>query len=113
MERVLAIPAVGADAAAVTEVVVALERSLYGHSAFSLGDLQDEWSDVDLEQNARVVRDGDRIVAYGAVREQGELRRAEGYVHPNAVGRGIGKLIATWLTEHAARHGARQPRRNE
>jgi mycothiol synthase len=108
MQRVLATPAVAGDAAAVTEVVVALERSLYGHSAFSLGDLQDEWSDVDLEQNARVVRDGDRIVAYCAVREQGELWRAEGYVHPNALGRGIGTLIATWLEEHAARHGARR-----
>jgi mycothiol synthase len=101
-------PAVAADAAAVSELVVALESSLYGQTAFSQADLQDEWSDLDLEQNTRVVRDGERIVGYGAVRELGELWRAEAYVHPDALGRGIGKLIATELQEHAARRGARR-----
>jgi mycothiol synthase len=100
--------AVAADAAAVSEVVVALESSLYGQTAFSPADLEDEWSDLDLEQNARVVRDGDRIVGYGALRERGELWRAEGYVHPDALGRGIGKLIATGLEKDAARRGARR-----
>ena len=101
-------PAVAADAAAVTEIVVALESSLYGQTAFSQADLEDEWSELDLEQDARVVRDGDRVVGYGAVRERGELWRAEGYVHPDALGRGIGTLIATGLEEDAARRGARR-----
>ncbi len=101
-------PAVAGDAAAVTEVVVALESSLYGSTAFSQADLEDEWSDLDLEQNARVVRDGDRIVGYGTVRGFGELWRAEGSVHPDALGRGIGRLIATGLEEDAARRGARR-----
>jgi mycothiol synthase len=108
MERVFTTPAVVADAAAVTAVVAALESWLYGRSAFSQADLEDEWSDVDLEQHARVVRDGDRIVGYGAVLDGGELWRAEGYVHPDALGRGIGKLIATGLEKDAARHGARR-----
>ena len=34
--------------------------------------------------------------------------RAEGYVHPDAFGRGIGKLIATGLEGDAARGGARR-----
>jgi mycothiol synthase len=100
--------AVAADAAAVSEVVVALESSFYGQTVFSQADLEDEWSDLDLEQNARVVRDGDRVVGYGVVRERGELWRAEGYVHPDARGRGIGKLLATELEEDAARRGARR-----
>src|SRR5918997_920698 len=108
MERAFATPAVAADAAAVTDVVVALESSLYGQSAFSQADLEDEWSDLDVEQDACVVRAGDRIVGYGAVRERGELWRVEGYVHPDAFGRGIGKLIATGLEEDAARRGARR-----
>jgi mycothiol synthase len=108
VERASPSPAVAADAAAVTEVVVALESSLYGPTTFSQADLEDEWSDLDLEQNTRVVRDGDRIVGYGAVRERGELWRAEGYVHPDELGRGIGKLIATELEEDAARRGARR-----
>ena len=101
-------PAVAADAAAVTEVVAAVEWSLYGETTFSQADLEGEWSELDLEQDACVVRDGDRIVGYGVVREQGEPWRVEGYVHPHAVGRGIGTLIATGLEEDAARRGARR-----
>jgi GNAT superfamily N-acetyltransferase len=95
MERVFLTPGVAADAAAVTEVVAALESSLYGPSTFSQADLEDEWLELDLERDVRVVRDGDRIVGYGVVRERGELWRVEGYVHPDALGRGLGKLIAT------------------
>ena len=101
-------PAVTADAAGVTDVVAALESSLYGPSTFSQADLEAEWSEVDLEQDARVVRDGDRVVGYRVVRERGELWRVEGYVHPEALGRGIGTLIATELEEDALRGGARR-----
>jgi GNAT superfamily N-acetyltransferase len=101
-------PAVAADAAAVTAVVVALESSLYGKTAFSQADLEEEWSDLDLEQNARVVRDGERVVGYSTIRERGELCRAEGYVHPEAQGGGIGQLIAIELENDAGRRGARR-----
>jgi mycothiol synthase len=112
MERALLEPAVAADAAAVTEVVAALESSLYGPTSFSQADLEDDWSDLDLERDGRVVRDGDRIVGYGVLRQLGELWRAEGYVHPDAAGRGIGRLIATRLEEDAARRGARRVQNN-
>ena len=58
MERASPTPA---DAAAVTEVLVAVESSLHGQAGFSQADLEDEWSELDLAENARVVRDGDRI----------------------------------------------------
>jgi mycothiol synthase len=108
MERVVVTGAVAADAGPVAELIAALESSLYGRSEFSRADLVDEWSDVDLEHNARVVRAGDRLVGYGAVRERGERWDAEGYVHPDALGRGVGKLIATALERQAARRGARK-----
>jgi mycothiol synthase len=108
MERVLLTPVVAADAAAVAEVVVAHESSLYGPSSFSQADLEDEWLDLDLERDARVVRDGERIVGYGVVHAEGDLLRADGYVHPDALGRGIGRLIATGLEELAVRRGARR-----
>jgi mycothiol synthase len=108
MEHASSTPAVAADAAAVTEIVAALEASLYGQTTFSQTDLQEEWSDVDLKRDAVVVRDGDRVVGYGVVREHGEPWRVEGYVHPDALGRGIGRLIATGLEEDAARRGARR-----
>jgi mycothiol synthase len=106
MEPIMVTRAVAADAGAVAELIAARESSLYGGSAFSQADLVADWSDVDLGRNARVVRDGDRIVGYGAVRERGERWDAEGYVHPDALGRGIGKLIATELEQHAAARGA-------
>lgn len=107
MERV-----VPTDAAAVAEVVAALESALYGPSTFSQADLEAEWSEIDPERDARVVRDGDQVVGYAAVRERGELWRVEGYVHPDAAGRGIGRLIATGLEEQAVRGGARRVQNN-
>jgi mycothiol synthase len=91
----------------VTELVVAFESSLYGESTFSQADLEEAWSDLDLEQNARVVREGERIVGYSSVRELGGIAHAEGCVHPDALGRGIGTMIASGLEEDAARRGAR------
>jgi mycothiol synthase len=110
VENLSVVPAVRADVAVVTEVVVALESSLYPHAStsFSEEDLVDEWSDLDLEQNTHVVRDGGRVVGYGVARGRGELWRAEGYVHPAAHGRGIGKLLATALERTAATRGARR-----
>jgi mycothiol synthase len=106
MEGVSIRPAVAADVAAVTDVVAALEASLYGESTFSQSDLEEEWSEVDVERDARVVRDGERVVGYSVVRERGERWIVEGYVHPDEHGRGLGKLVATELEERAARHGA-------
>ena len=104
------VPAVSADAAAVTEVVAALESSLYpqASNSFSREDLLDEWSSLDLERNTHVVRDGERVVGYGAVRDRGELWRAEGFVHPAAHGRGIGKLLAVEFERTVAHCGAQR-----
>ena len=54
----------------------------------------------------RVVRDGQGIVGYGILRDRGGIWHAEGYVHPDACGHGVGMLIATGLEEDAVRRGA-------
>lgn len=108
MADVFSTPAVAADAAAVTEIVAAAESSLYGKTTFTEADLAEEWAEVDLEHDARVVRDGDRVVGYSVVRKRGEPWQVEGYVHPDALGRGIGRLIATELEADAARRGVRR-----
>jgi len=108
MECLSITPAVTADAAALGEVVAALESSLYGPSTYTQADLEEEWRELDVERDTRVVRDGGRIVAYGAVGERGEVWRVEGYVHPEAQGRGIGRLLATSLEADAVRDGARR-----
>ena len=110
MDRVRTTPAVAADAAGVTEIISALESSLYGRSAFAQTDLEAEWCELDMTRDVRVVGDGERIVGYSVVHERGELGRVEGYVHPDAHGRGIGTLIARGLEDEAVRRGARRIR---
>jgi GNAT superfamily N-acetyltransferase len=96
------------DAAAVTEIVAALESSLYGPSTFTQADLEEEWAELDLQHDAWIVRDGALVVGYAAVRARDDAWRVEGYVHPGAHGRGIGALIAGGLEQEAARGGARR-----
>ena len=99
-------PATPADLAAVTELVVATESAFYGASTFTQADLEDEWSELDV---VLAVRDGDRVVGYGAIRRRAEQPwSVEGHVHPDAAGRGIGRLLATGLEAEAARGGASQ-----
>ena len=91
MEHAILTPAVAADAGAVTEVVVALESSLYGQSAFSQADLEEEWSEVDLERDARVVRDGDRVVGYGWCASAGRYGVSRDTSTPTRSGAGSGR----------------------
>ena len=96
------------DAPAVAELVIAYERSLYGETAYSLGDLLAEWETLDLAQDALVLVDGDRVVAFGSLHERGELWRVDGYVHPEERGRGIGAQLVAALETSAVSCGARR-----
>jgi mycothiol synthase len=96
------------DTAAVAELVIAYERSLYGQTEYSLGDLEAEWETLDLEHDALVLMDGDRVVAFGSLEDRGELWRIEAYVHPEERGRGLGTEILTALETSAAARGARR-----
>ena len=102
-------PAVAADAAAVTELVVALESSLYGESSFSQADLEDAWSDLDLGQNARVVCEGGRIVGYGVVVRRAGSGAPRGTCTPTRSGAGSGRWSppGSRRTRRAAVHAIR------
>jgi len=101
-------PARADDASAVAELVCSLEERIYGKRAFTLADLQEEWLHFDIERDLRVVRDGARVVGYGAIRDRGDLEWVQGYVHPADLGRGIGRLLATELEQAARDRGARR-----
>lgn len=96
------------DAVAVAELVMAYERSLYGETGYSLGDLEAEWESLDLGRDALVLLDGERIVAFGTLDDRGELWRIDGYVHPEEQGRGLGTELITVLESTAASRGARR-----
>jgi mycothiol synthase len=101
-------PPVHEDALAVAGLVAAYEQSLYGESAYSLGDLEAEWETLDLVRDALVLLDGERVVAFGSLDDRGELWRIEGYVHPEEQGRGVGTELADVLETTAVERGARR-----
>jgi GNAT superfamily N-acetyltransferase len=85
---------------------MAYERSLYGATTYSLGDLEAEWETLDLEHDALVLLDGERVIAFGSLHDRGELWRVDGYVHPEERGRGIGTELVQALEAIAASRGA-------
>jgi GNAT superfamily N-acetyltransferase len=101
-------PPVPDDAPAVAELVIAYERSLYGATEYSLGDLEAEWESLDLTRDALVLLDGERIVAFGELHDRGELWRVDGYVHPDEQGRGLGMELAAAFEATVATRGARR-----
>ena len=101
-------PPVQSDAAAVAELVIAYERSLYGETTYSLSDLEAEWESLDLARDALVLLDSERVVAFGSLHDRGELWRIDGYVHPDELGRGIGTKLVEALVATAASRGARR-----
>ncbi len=96
------------DAAAVADLVIAYELSLYGKTDYSLVDLKAEWEALDLARDALVLLDGERIVAFGSLDDRGELWRIEAYVHPEVQGRGLGTELAATLETTAVSRGARR-----
>ncbi|KGN34627.1 GCN5 family acetyltransferase [Knoellia sinensis KCTC 19936] len=99
-------PHVPADAQAVCDVVAATELVDAGEAAIELEDIQGDWAraSFDLATESIGVWDGDRLVAFGEVFKG---RRAEGGVHPEFRGRGIGTWLADWVEELARSQGSR------
>jgi mycothiol synthase len=96
------------DAPAVAELVMAYERSYYGATTYSLADLEAEWETLDLERDALVLVDGERVVAFGSLHDRGELWRVDGYVHPGERGRGLGTELVSALEATASSRGAQR-----
>jgi GNAT superfamily N-acetyltransferase len=89
-------PAAAEDAAAVADLVIAYERSLYGETAYTHDDLEAEWRAIDLAHDTLVLVEGDEVVAFGSLHDRGELWRTDAYVHPAHQGHGIGtELVCT------------------
>ena len=101
-------PPAPADAAAVAELLIAYERSLYGETEYSLRDLEAEWETLDLARDALVLLDDERVVAFGLLEDRGDLWRIDAYVHPGEQGRGLGTELVGALEATAASRGARR-----
>ncbi len=98
------------DAERVLECLVAFESSLLGESEWSLEELRSDWGGTDLDRDAWMALDGERVVGYLALDERGADWEFDGYVHPECLGRGIGAALAELGESEARRRGSRVAR---
>ncbi len=102
-ERVLRVD----DAPAVTDILAAIERAEPTDEALSEQDVRDELGapDVDLPRASIGVLDGDRLVGFGVLQFSVPTDvwkvAVVGGVHPDYVGRGIGRRILEILQADA------------
>jgi mycothiol synthase len=91
------------DLAAIVALGEAFDRALTGTGDWSEQDVAHEWRALsDLDRDAWVVEDGGAIVGYATIEDDGEgTFTADGYVHPDRFGRGVGATLVG-LTERRA-----------
>ena len=104
-------PATMDDSAAVAALIEASDWAEYGEPDYSEEELRTEWGDEDLPHDTHLVFTPDgQVVGYGNVYTIGKARiEAEGYVHPDFYGRGIGSTLVRWSERRAAEHLALAP----
>lgn len=94
------------DAPAIVDVIAACDRKHYGVAdPYTPEDIFDDWSRLTLETDAWVVvaEQDNRIVGYATLTDRGHGRiDADGYVHPDVHGQGVGTMLVR-LTETRAR----------
>ncbi len=110
-------PVRDSDLNGVFELATACDVHILGEPDCDKADLRDDWRDITLEHDTRVVEDASgAVVGYAA----GVDRHATGvrpggtvYVLPGSEGRGIGTWLTRWIEErartklHVAPEGAR------
>lgn len=94
------------DLPAVYDLIVACDIADFGIVDLSLDDLRDEWDELDLARDAWVFVAADGgVVGYGAVFHKYHVRvYADGYVHPDAWGQGIGTRLQELMETRAREH---------
>ncbi|MEO8969602.1 MAG: GNAT family N-acetyltransferase [Solirubrobacteraceae bacterium] len=103
-------PVVLRDAAAVLELVVARDIADLGAPDYTSADLESDWgsSAVRLNNDTRVIQDGEAIVGYAIMRPDEALV----IVHPDAVGQGIGSELLAWSETRELEMGRAAHRRS-
>jgi ribosomal protein S18 acetylase RimI-like enzyme len=97
-------PLTEADVPAVTELVRALETHFTGRPEMSTADLSNEWRQLDLERDAWLIELDGTPAGYAALYTKLHTF-VDGYVHPEAFGRGIGARLVELAETEARRRG--------
>lgn len=92
-----------ADLGEVLALCRAADTAVWGDSDWTEHDLRQEWSELDLETDAWLVDLDGRVAGYGtfADRREGRLM-ADGYVHPELQGLGVGSRLVDLYEARAA-----------
>ena len=97
-------PPTDADAPETAELVRALETKFTGTAEMQTADLLDEWRDLDLESQAWLVELDGRLAGYASLHTKRHTF-VDAYVHPEALGRGVGSRLVELAEAEAARRG--------
>jgi ribosomal protein S18 acetylase RimI-like enzyme len=106
---VLSTPA-AADVAEVVELVRAAELAQDGEVETTAEDVRGDWAASDLTRDVVLVREGPRLVAYGYVAAFSRGALVDGYVHPAATGRGLGRFVVRTLEVRGRELAPRGPK---
>jgi len=103
---------VESDIPAIIELIIALDSKYYGVAdEYSPGDIRDDWSRLDPRTDAwAILASTGQLAAYGTVTDQGFGHiTADGYVHPEFAGQGIGTELVSLLETRAREMVHRAP----
>ncbi|MDA0164148.1 GNAT family N-acetyltransferase [Solirubrobacter ginsenosidimutans] len=100
-------PATPADAQRAADLVIAGDIADVGVADYSLGDLEDEWRELDLDADTRLVEDDEGAIV-GCAHFRGSDVLAQ--VDPNREGEGFGTALLTWSEKRASQRGATKVR---
>ncbi len=93
------------DARAVNDLIVAADVAAHGETESDVESLLDWWRMIDLDRASWLFEQDGRAVAYAVALVRGELFDAEGRVHPDFTGRGLGSTILELTERHARELG--------
>lgn len=96
------------DAQAVADLCNAYERAISPEPEIvSAEDIRMFWR---RESEERLVYDGDTLVGTAYLQQRAGRWDGDGYVHPDAFGRGVGTAIVGWIESRARELGATETR---
>jgi mycothiol synthase len=96
------------DAETVADLCNAFERAVAAEPEIvSADDVLRFWR---RESERRLVLDGGTLVGFAFVQRRGERYDGDGWVHPDAFGRGVGTAIVDWIETRSRELGSREVR---
>jgi mycothiol synthase len=103
-ERFTVRPPVEEDIPAIIELIMAMDLMHYGVSdKYSPDDIHQDWDHLDLRTDAwSIIASNGRLAAYGTLTDEGSGHMtADGYVHPEFTGQGIGTYLVGLMEARA------------